>query len=199
MNVLLEREVDRSPLPIHPLLNRRFSPRAFADRPVTDEELELVLEAARWAPSSRNEQPWRFLVTRKDAEGHEALLDAVLESNRRWADKAPVLVLCMAHRQFERLGMDNVHAWHDVGLAIAQFTLQATALGLGLHQLGGFDADKARTAFGIPAAYDLVSVIALGHPGEPDDLPDDLRQRELQRSPRRPLAETVFHGHFPAG
>ena len=186
----------RSVLPIHDLLSTRYSPRAFADRDVSDEELELLFEAARWAPSSRNEQPWRFVVTRRGGEGYSDLLESLLESNRRWADKAPVLILCLAKRDFTALDAHNSHAWHDLGLAIAQFTFQATALGLGQHQLGGFMPEVARERFRIPDPYDVVSVIALGFPGTVEALPEDLRVREEQRSPRKELAETVHLGRF---
>lgn len=184
----------RTALGVHPILAERYSPRSFSDRDVTEAELELVLEAARLAPSSMNEQPWRFLVVRKGGEGYEALLAVLMESNRVWADKAPVLILNMASRTFARNGLPNVHAWHDLGLAIGQLTAQATALGMGLHQLGGFFPDRAREAFGIPEEMDLVSVIALGFPGDPQQLPDNLRERELKRSPRRPMAEVVWRG-----
>lgn len=186
----------RSDLPVHPVLNERFSPRAFSDRAITDAELELVLEAARWAPSSMNEQPWRFLVTRKGGDGHAELLAALNPSNQVWADKAPVLILNLVHRTLSRNGQENYHARHDLGLATAQLTAQATALGMGLHILGGFNAEMVRTAFEIPDTYDLVSVIALGFPGEPESLPEHLQQRELQHSPRRPLSELVHYGRF---
>lgn len=188
--------VRRSDLPIHPVLNERYSPRAFSDRPVSDQDLELVLEAARWAPSSMNEQPWRFLVTRHGGEGHADLLAALNPSNAVWADKAPVLILNMVRRTLERNGQENHHARHDLGAAIAQLTAQATALGMGLHQLGGFRPESARAAFGIPASYDLVSVIALGYPGDPDALSGDLRERELRKSTRKPLSELVRFGRF---
>jgi len=187
---------ERSALPLHPILDKRYSPRAFSTSDVSDADLELVLEAARWAPSSMNDQPWRFLVTRRGGEGHAALLGSLDPSNARWADKAPVLILNMAMRSLTRTGQPNHHARHDLGLAIAQLTAQATALGMGLHQLGGFRAEEARASFQIPDALDLVSVIALGFPGSPDQLPDDLRERELKRSTRRPLEETVHFGRF---
>ena len=186
----------RSDLPVHPVLNERFSPRAFSDRAITDAELELVLEAARWAPSSMNEQPWRFLVTRKGGDGHAELLAALNPSNQVWADKAPVLILNLVHRTLSKNGQENYHARHDLGLATAQLTAQATALGMGLHILGGFNAEMVRTAFEIPDTYDLVSVIALGFPGDPESLPEHLQQRELQHSPRRPLSELVHYGRF---
>lgn len=187
----------RSDLDINPLLGERYSPRAFSDRELTDEELDLLFEAARWAPSSRNEQPWRFLVTKRGGAGYDALLASINASNARWADKAPVLVLCLATRGFQRLGVANHHARHDLGLAVSQLTLQATALGIGLHQLGGFNAAGARDAFGIPEEYDLVSVLVVGFPGDPNDLPEDLREREITHSGRKPLTEIVWRGAFP--
>lgn len=186
----------RSELSLHPILNGRFSPRAFTERDVTAAELELVIEAARWAPSSMNEQPWRFLATRRGGEGHAELLATLAPSNAIWADKAPVLILAMVKRTFTRNGQENNHARHDLGLAIGQLTAQATALGMGLHQLGGFSPDAARSAFGLDADLDLVSVLVLGFPGDPNDLPDNLRERELTRSARRPLSEILHLGRL---
>lgn len=184
----------RTDLDVHPLISERYSLRSFSDRDITEGELELVLEAARLAPSSMNEQPWRFLVVRKGGEGHALMLESLMESNRVWADKAPVLIMNMVHRTFARNGQVNAHAWHDLGLAIAQLTAQATALGMGLHQLGGFHPAVARDAFDIPEDLDVVSVTALGFPGDADQLPENLRQRELTRSPRRPLSEVAWRG-----
>lgn len=192
-----EETMERTTLDVHPLIAGRYSPRAFAAREVSDKELELVLEAARLAPSSMNEQPWRFLVTRNGGEGHQALLNALMSGNRIWADQAPVLILNMTTRNFLQDGRPNGHAWHDLGLAIAQLTAQATALGMGLHQLGGFDPQKARIAFGIPQELDIVSVIALGFPGDAEQLSEPFRAREMKRSPRRPLQELVWHGKVP--
>ncbi|MBX2972279.1 MAG: nitroreductase family protein [Flavobacteriales bacterium] len=186
----------RSELDINPVLNGRYSPRAFSDRAVTDAELELVLEAARWAPSSMNEQPWRFLVTRRGGDGHAALLATLNHSNQVWADKAPVLILAMAHRTLSRIGQENFHARHDLGIATAQLTAQATALGMGVHILGGFNALLARETFAIPEDFDIVSVLVLGFPGDADQLTDNLKERELRRSPRRSLNELVHYGSF---
>jgi nitroreductase len=186
----------RSDLGIHQLLNARYSPRAFSDRDVTDAELELVLEAARWASSSHNEQPWRFLVTRKDKDGHAAMLDSLWSMNRSWADKAPILILNMVQRNFAYNNEENYFARHDLGGALAQLTAQATSMGMGLHQLAGFHADQARQAFQIPEALDVVSVLALGFPGNADVLEEPYRGRELKRSQRRPLSELVFMGRY---
>lgn len=181
---------------MHPLIGERYSPRAFTDRDISADELQLLLEAARLAPSSLNEQPWRFLVVRQGQEGHAEMLAAMNTSNRIWADKAPVLMLTLTRPRLVRNELENPHAWHDLGLAVMQLTIQATAIGIGVHQLGGFDPEKARTSFNIPAEFDLVSMIVLGFPGDPDQLPEKLRERELSRSVRKPLAEFVHHGKF---
>lgn len=185
----------RSELGIHPILNERYSIRAFSDRDVTDTELELVLEAARWAPSSHNEQPWRFLVTRRGGEGHTAMMEALLPKNRRWAEHAPVLILNMASHTLAYNGEQNFHSWHDLGLALGQLTVQATAMGLGLNMIGGFDPDIARKAFSIPSTLDLVSVLALGYS---DDTATevDVEAWRAQRSVRKSLGEIVSYGRF---
>ncbi len=193
MNVVATR---RSELDLHHVLNNRFSPRAFSARDVSDEELELVLEAARWAPSSMNDQPWRFVVTRRGGEGHTRLLETLNPSNLVWADKAPVLILAMVHRTLSRNGQVNHHARHDLGLATAHFTAQATALGMGVHILGGFDAEAARTKFNVPEELDIVSVLVLGFPGDADQLAENLRERESRRSVRHPLSELVRYGSY---
>ena len=193
---LHELNMARSEKNIHPIINDRYSPRSFADRDVSDIELELVLEAARWAPSSMNEQPWRFLVTRRGGEGHAQLLAALNPSNQRWALMAPVLILVMANRLLTRNGQENPHARHDVGIATGLFAAEATALGMGLHILGGFSADNARASFAIPDALDIVTVIALGFPGGAEALPDDLKLREGNRSTRKPLPEIVSYGKW---
>jgi nitroreductase len=186
----------RSELDLHHVLNNRFSPRAFSARDVSDGELELVLEAARWAPSSMNDQPWRFVVTRRGGEGHTRLLETLNPSNLVWADKAPVLILAMVHRTLSRNGQVNHHARHDLGLATAHFTAQATALGMGVHILGGFDAEAARTKFNVPEELDIVSVLVLGFPGDADQLAENLRERESRRSMRHPLSELVRYGSY---
>ena len=188
---------NRSPLPIHPILGTRYSPRAFRADMIPLHEQELLLESARWSASSMNDQPWRFLVTERGGEGHADLLATLAPSNARWADKAALLILVMASTAFTRNGQPNMHAWHDVGFAVGQLTAQATALGIGVHQLGGFSSAAAREAFAIPPTMDLVSVLALGYPDEASVLPDDLRERELTRSQRRPLDELAWRGRLP--
>jgi nitroreductase len=181
--------------PIHELLLNRWSPRAFADRPVPRDVLLRLLEAARWAPSSYNEQPWAFLVATKDRPDEFAkLLGCLVEFNQSWAKAAPVLMLTVAHNTFTRNGKPNRHAFHDVGLAIAQLTVQATAEGLYVHQMAGIDRDKARTEYGIPADWEAVAGGAVGYLGDADALPEPLKTRENEEPTRKPLAEFVFGG-----
>jgi nitroreductase len=181
--------------PIHELIGRRWSPRAFSDRPVEPNKLRSVLEAARWAASSRNEQPWAFVIaTHDDPKNFQALVDVLMSANQSWAQKAPVLILTLAHTQWTTEGTPNRVALHDLGLAVSNLVIQATALGLSTHQMGGFDVEAARERFHVPAGWNPVSVIALGYPGEVDTLPEALREREMSQRQRKPLEEFVFSG-----
>ncbi|MGD8452080.1 MAG: nitroreductase family protein [Phycisphaerae bacterium] len=183
--------------PIHDLLSKRWSPRAFADRPVEPAKLASILEAARWAPSAYNDQPWRFIVaTREQPAEHARLLKCLIEFNRSWAAPAPVLILSVARMKFAHNGQGNVHAWHDVGLATQNMLVQATALGLYAHAMAGFDADVARQTYTIPADHQPVAALALGYMGEAATLPDELRKREETPRERRPLSEIVFTGSW---
>ena len=180
---------------IHDLLRRRWSPRAFSDRPVEREKLLSLFEAARWAPSSNNEQPWHYIVaTKDDPEEFARLLGCLVEGNQRWAKAAPVLALSVASSTFARNGKPNKHAFHDVGQAVACLTVEATSLGLFVHQMAGFVPEKARETYRISANMEPVAALALGYLGDPNSLPDELRQRELTLSPRKPVGEFVFRG-----
>lgn len=181
--------------PIHDLLKRRWSPRAFSDRPVEAEKLRILFEAARWAPSSNNEQPWRFIVASKDDEtGWNRLFACLVEGNRKWAYRAPVLMLSVASVNFEDDSKPNRHAFHDTGMAVENLVLQATALGLATHQMAGFDVEKARADLKIPSGCEPVAMIAVGYPGDPAALSDRLRERELQPRIRQPISEWTFSG-----
>ena len=195
----IKRAESRFPL-LEPIA-RRWSPRAFRDDPVEPEKLGSLLEAARWAPSSFNEQPWRFLVAvrRDDPEAFEKLSSCLLEGNRSWAGRAPVLLLTVAKTYFgDDPTRKNRHAWHDVGLATAQMVLQAAALGLSTHLMAGFDRDRARELLAIPDGYEPVAVMAVGYRGDPETLPPDLRERETAPRARKPLEEIAFGGRFGA-
>ena len=179
--------------PIHDLLKKRWSPRAFSGRPVEPGTLRSLLEAARWAPSSNNAQPWSFLVaTKEDQAAHGRLVSCLMEGNVPWAQRAPVLMVSVARLSFEDDGKPNRHAFHDVGQAVANLTLQATALGLFVHQMAGFYPDKVRELYGIPKEFEPVAAIALGYPGDPESLPEKFRSRELAPRTRKPLSEFVF-------
>ena len=182
---------------VHALLRRRWSPRAFAERPVAPAQLRSVLEAARWAPSAANQQPWSFVVaTREDGPAHERMLGILMEGNVRWARRAPALILVVAQLYSDRDGRPSQRSLYDVGLAVANLTTQATALCLVVHQMGGFYADKARAEFAMPDGYEPVAVLALGYLGDPETLPDDLRRRETAVRTRKPLEEFVFSGRW---
>jgi nitroreductase len=181
--------------PIHDLIRHRWSPRAFADQPVPEATLHSVLEAARWAASAANQQPWHFVVaTREDAEAHERMVSTLMEGNMRWARHAPVLILVTA-RLYEHPGREFT-SFYDAGMAVGNLVTQATALGLVTHQMGGFHADKAREAFAIPVGYEPITVIALGYPGDHETLPEDLRERERAPRSRKPQQEFVFGGRW---
>lgn len=182
---------------IHPLLTQRRSLRAFSSRAVEPGILGGLLEAARWAPSCMNEQPWSFIVaTQRNKAEFDRLLGCLMEFNVQWAQYAPVLVLSVARLTFESNGKINRHAVHDVGQAIASLTFQATVSGLVVHQMGGFDVEKARREFSVPPDYEPVAVAAIGYPGIPDSLPDKLRERELVPQKRKSLKDFVFEGEW---
>jgi nitroreductase len=183
-------------VPIHDLIRHRWSPRAFDPRPVEPEKLRTVFEAARWAPSSYNAQPWYFIVgTKDDPENYNRVLDTFVEFNQGWAKQAPVLALSVAKLTFDD-GKPNRHAFHDVGQAAASLTIQAEALGLSVHQMAGIDPEKARKLFHIPADYEAVAGMALGYAGDPSSLGDEMRKRELAPRQRKPLDSFVFTGEW---
>jgi nitroreductase len=179
--------------PLHDLLSNRRSPRSYSEKPIEPRKIVSLFEAARWSPSSANEQPWHFIVaTKEDTTVYNALSKTLMEGNRRWAIRAPMLVLGVAQSFYSKNGKLYRHSWYDLGQSVAQLTMQATALGLAVHQMGGFDADKARELFAIPDGYDPVVVFAVGYAESAEHLPDDLRDREVAPRLRKPLEATVF-------
>ncbi|MEJ8757319.1 nitroreductase family protein [Pontibacter sp. H259] len=180
---------------VNELIQNRWSPRAFSSKPVEVEKLEALFEAARWAPSAMNEQPWRFVYATKDnPEAYNNLLSTLAEANQVWAKEAPVLILSVAKSNYSSFEGRNTHAWHDAGMATANMAFQATALGLHLHIMGGFSADKAREVLQIPEGYEPVSIIAVGYLGDATQLPEPLKIRETAPRNRKPLQEFVFNG-----
>jgi nitroreductase len=155
-------------------------------------ELKTLFEAARWAASSSNEQPWRFLVGRRGEETYQKIFDALVEFNQSWAKSAPVLVLSVAKKSFTAKGSPNRHNLHDTGAATAHLTLQATANGLHSHSMAGFDPEQVRASFAIPSDYEIGAVIAIGYFGDPASLPEHLHKMEVSPRQRKPLEEFVF-------
>jgi nitroreductase len=179
------------------VLLRRWSPKMFSSRPVEPEKLRTILEAARWAPSSFNEQPWSFIVARREnPQEYSALLSSLSQKNQGWARRAPVLILSVAKLNLRINGQLNRHAFHDVGLATANLIVQASALGLFTHPMGGFSVENARAALGIPEGYEPVTVIALGYLRELMESGESASSLVAKNRSRKPLDEFVFEGSW---
>ncbi|MEM6551600.1 MAG: nitroreductase family protein [Planctomycetota bacterium] len=184
--------------PILDALANRWSPRAFADTPVEPEKLGSLFDAARWAASAFNEQPWRFIVATKDqpeapGSAYEKLLGCLVEANQAWAKAAPVLLLTVGRTTFTKNDKDN-RVWpHDIGLAMGNLCAQATALGLVVHQMAGIDLDKSRGTYHIPAPFEPFTAAAIGYPGDPATLTEDwMKDAEQAPRSRNAFADFVF-------
>lgn len=185
--------------PIHELIARRWSPYAFADRPVSEDDLRSLFEAARWAASSYNEQPWRYIVaTKADPAEFQRLLSCLVDANQAWAEAAPVLALGCTSLVFAKNQKPNAAAIHDLGLASANLTLEATARGLFVHQMIGIEPDKARELYGIPHDVQPLTALAIGYAADSHELPEKYRERDQSPRPRKPLAEFVYAGKWEA-
>jgi len=190
-------DTDR-PAPDHEILDllwQRYSPYAFQPRSVEREKLLRCLEADRWAPSSFNEQPWSFLVAeRDDRQAFKKMLDCLVEANQAWAKHAGVLLITVAAETFAKNNKPNRVCDHDIGLAAANLTVQATALGLHVHQMAGINISKTRQLYGIPESHHPLTGIAIGDAAEPDEAADpQVAERDKTKGGRRPLGEFVFH------
>ena len=189
----------RTSVPLHPLLAERWSPRAFDPTPLSDDDVTALLEAARWAPSAMNHQPWRFLVGRQGSDGADAtykgIYDALAGGNQQWASSAPLLVAALVRTENED-GTPRVIAPFELGLAVSQLTVQAHALGLHVHQMGGFDAAQVSDTFAVPATYTSVVVLAIGRQGDAESLPAWAAQRESAPRERLALDDIAFADEF---
>jgi nitroreductase len=182
---------------VHDLIRGRWSPRAFSNRTVERDKLLTMLEASRWAASCFNEQPWSFIIaTKNEPAEYDRLLSCLVEFNQSWAQSAQVLMLSVAKLHFDNNGKENRHAFHDVGAASCNLTTQAMALDLFVHQMAGFDGEKARSLFGIPEEWEPVAMMAIGYLGDPQTLPESLREQELTPRIRKPLTEFIFTGKW---
>ncbi len=181
--------------PIHELLSERWSPYGFSDRPVADADLRSLFEAARWAASSYNEQPWSFIVAaRTDALEFGRILTCLVPQNQVWATAAPVLALAIVSLKFSKTGADNRAAVHDLGLATANLTVEATARGISVHPMIGILPDRARELFQIPERAEALTALAIGYAADPDTIAEDLRERDLALRVRKPTGKFVFAG-----
>jgi len=179
--------------PIHDLLARRWSPRAFAAKPVTPDTLGSLFEAARWAASCYNEQPWRFIVARREeGDAYEKILSCLVEGNQAWAIQAPVLGLGVVKKTFTLNDKSNIHARHDLGLATAGLMVQAMELGIYVHAMGGIVPERAVALYRIPDDFEVATGFAIGYLGDPDSLAEPMKAGELESRVRKPLDETVF-------
>lgn len=182
--------------PVHSLLKRRWSPRAFAETPVEKEKLQSLFEAARWAPSSGNEQPWSFLVGIKPDDTWQKIFNSLTEGNQVWNIHVPVLLISIGSKVRQNTRRPYLHFMYDTGQAVAHLSLQATEMGLFVHQMGGFDAEIIRKEFNVPEDYEPITAIAVGYPGNPEDLPEHQKQREYAERTRKETSEFVFSGKF---
>ena len=183
--------------PIHELLERRWSPRAYdKSKPVSRAQILSLIEAARWAPSCNGDEPWRYLLWNRadDEAGWQKAFDTLSENNKKWCANVPVLMLSCAGSVFGHSGKPNRHTQHDTGMASLNLSLQAVALGLIAHQMGGFDSEKIRAAFSIPTEYTLMAMLAVGYQADPSVLPDDVKAKELTPRKRKPVGECFFAG-----
>ena len=182
---------------ILPVLAERWSPYGFEDRSVSAADLCSIFEAARWAASSYNEQPWNFLVaTRESSVEFERVLSCLVESNQVWAKTASVLVLGVVGLQFSKNKKDNRAAVHDLGLAAGNLVIEATSRGLSVHQMIGILPDKAREVYQIPEHFEAWTAMAIGYKADPTTLPEALKERDLAPRQRKSLAEFVFAGRW---
>ncbi|HEV7390096.1 MAG TPA: nitroreductase family protein [Burkholderiales bacterium] len=187
---------------IDELLAKRWSPRAFDSRRVVSrEQLTALLEAARWAPSCNGDEPWRYLIWERsrDPQGWQKAFECLSENNKKWVKNVPVLMLSCAGSVFGHSGKPNRYGQHDTGAASVCLALQGAALGLAVHQMGGYDATKARASFKIPEEYTPMAMIAIGYQAAPDVLDDDTREKELKPRSRKPLETHVFEGGWGEG
>ena len=183
--------------PVQELIRNRWSPRAFSDKQVSPEILQSLFEAARWAPSSNNEQPWAYIVaTKEDAENFNRSLGTLVEFNANWAKKASVLVIAVAKLTFAKNKAPNRNAQYDVGAASLQLSIEATARGLVVHQMAGFDPESAREAYDIPQDWEPIAAMAIGYPGEASSLPEPYQSREKAQRVRKPIREFVMSGQW---
>jgi len=181
--------------PIHELIENRWSPYKFLpDRKVPRKDLLSLLEAARWAPSSYNEQPWRFIVAPKEQTSEfEKLLSCLVKANQEWATNSSILMLGITHLTFDRNGKENKAAMHDLGAAVSHLSFEATTRGISVHQMIGIEPQKAREIYSIPEDYEVLIAVAIGYPDLNETTADPLAVRDRTPRARKSISEVVFN------
>ena len=182
---------------ISEIIAKRWSPRAFLSKPIENEKIMSLFEAARWAPSAYNEQPWRFITaTSEDSYQHTKMLSCLVDANKAWAKKAPMLIILVVKKNFEFNGKPNRWAMHDCGLALENLLLQTVELGLAAHPMAGFSVDAVKSGYSVPDDYEPLVAIAVGYPGEPEMLEGELLEREKDPRERKEISDFVFNGKW---
>lgn len=182
---------------IHELIDKRWSPRAFAEKAIEEDKIEKLFLAASYAASCYNEQPWRFVYATKDyTERYDQLFSCLVEFNQLWVKTAPLIILTVVSKNFASNGNLNRHARHDLGLAIGNMSVQAMSMDLYMHQMAGFSTDRAREIFEIPEDFEPVTMIAVGYKGNPEQLPENIKELESDKRNRKSLEQLLFDGDW---
>jgi len=193
--MIMKKEAVTS-FPINPMARIRWSPRAFLEKPVEREKLISMFEAARWSASGGNEQPWRFIVGQDKDETWQNIFSTLSEGNHEWNQHVPVLIMAIGNRISAWDGNVSPVYLYDTGQSVAHLSIEAMSQGLHVHQMGGFSPELAMRILEIPETFQPVTVIAAGYIGDPEKLPEKLKQREFQERQRKSLGEIVFSGKF---
>lgn len=182
---------------INDLIRKRYSTLAFSQKEVEEEKINLLIEAASWAPSARNEQPWRFIIGGKEkGSRYQRIFSSLMKSNQQWVKNAPLLIVCLAKLNYQHKNRSNKYAIHDLGMATANLSIQATELDLFVHPMGGFEKDILISEFNIPEGFQVVTVLAIGYGGSIEKIPEELQIREKMPRTRKSFAELVYSGDF---
>ena len=189
------REHRTADYPIEPIFLDRWSPRAMSGESITMDELMTLFEAARWAPSTFNEQEWRFLYAQRESAHWDTFFGLLMEANQSWCANGAALIVVLSHKVFARNGKPNPVHTFDSGAAFENLALQGAAMGLVIHPMAGFDRGKTRVSLGVPDDYEVEAMVVVGRPGDPGDLPQELRDREVPTG-RKPVTEITCEGPF---
>jgi nitroreductase len=189
------KNIRKTEYDVHPIILNRWSPRAMTSEKISEKELMTLFEAARWAPSSYNNQPWRFIYATRESDNWLKLFDLMVEFNQSWVKNASAVAVIISKKTFDHNGEDSITHSFDAGAAWQNLALQGAAMGLVIHGMQGFDYDKARTELKIPEGYNVEAMIAIGKRDKKESLPKPMQAREAP-STRKPLSDIVMEGSF---